>query len=191
MKASKLLFFLSSFLIINILTPYLFNANVFFVSADGKIQEINKDIEKKNKKKKIILISSIAAGLVMLAASILGIGNCIKRKNDRMKGYTYRIDTWPDNDIRRVGTEISQKASKRGLKETIVNFHKGKQEGPSDKTLKSYVFDEIKKSGVVFSERQISDMMYYVLSDVAVMEKHWRNFPEYLPSLHLKKDLKK
>lgn len=140
MRVSKILYILNALAVINLLKTCWCN-NELYASETQDLEKMEQELEAKEKRKKIILYSSIA-GALALAATALGVGIYVAKRK--------RKSVWDKIETGKVGYDILLEVIDKAEKKTQDAMKGGKsfeKSLPTSKELKKMFNEMLKEKG--------------------------------------------
>ncbi|SBT88015.1 early transcribed membrane protein [Plasmodium malariae] len=178
MKITKTLALLSFLLAFCLFKPCM-SKNEIMKNIKGKLDEFEKNMKKKEFKKKVF-ISSAVLGLAILANTLAGIGYHYRKKN----GGSFFNDFNAYSEAKKrekISKEIMMQTNQFKEKDMAKNFKMGKKEHPKVKDIMSYIETEVKKRNLSFDKNHISDMTYDVFRNLYNTSELWKKNPNLIP----------
>ncbi|KMZ93695.1 early transcribed membrane protein (etramp) [Plasmodium vivax Mauritania I] len=185
MKVTKVLVTLAVLVALNLLTPCTCK-NLFLEKVKAKLDAFDKNMKKKDFKKKV-LISSAILGAAILANVLAGIGYYSYKKkeqrhhemNDHSEDCKMHASA---NKHAKLTKEIMEKVNRMSEKNMAKSFKSGKPDYPKLKDIMLSMENEVKKRNANFDKYHISDMSYDVFRNLYHISELWKKNPSLIPN---------
>lgn len=185
MKITKLLVTLAVLVALNSFTPCTCK-NLFLKNLKAKLDEFDKNMQKKDFKKKVI-ISSAVLGAAILANALAGIGyyNYMKKEQrhhgqkDNCVESKKNVDA---NKLAKLTEEIKDKVNQMSKKTMAENFKSGRPDYPRLKDVLLSMENEVKRRNANIDKYHTLDMSYDVFRNLYHISELWRKNPHLIPN---------
>ncbi|GAB65932.1 early transcribed membrane protein, partial [Plasmodium cynomolgi strain B] len=184
MKITKVLLTMAVFVALDSLTPCTCK-NLFLEKVKENLDAFDKNMKKKDFKKKVI-ISSAILGAAILANVLAGIGYYnYKKKEQRHHEQNHQSEEYKmqvaANKHAQLTKEIMDTVNRMSEKNMAQSFKSGKPDPPKLKDVMLSMENEVKKRNANFDKYHISDMSYDVFRNLYHISELWKKNPNLIP----------